>query len=108
MFTKDLFKDQAALVTGGRSGIGYAIAKMMLQSGAKVIIASRKEELLQKAAEELPEFGKCNGFKCDIRQTEELQALAQHIKEKWGRLDILVNNAGGQFPMLAKYLNDKG
>ncbi len=108
MFTKDLFNNQIALVTGGRSGIGYAIAKQLLQSGAKVMIASRKEEPLQQAAKELQEFGECDGFKCDIRQTEELQALAQHIKKKWGRLDILVNNAGGQFPMLAEHLNDKG
>lgn len=60
MFTKDLFNDQVALVTGGRSGIGFAIAKTMLQSGAKVMIAARKEEPLQEAAAELKEWGKMN------------------------------------------------
>lgn len=108
MFADNLFKDKIALVTGGRSGIGYAIAKMMLQLGAKVTIASRKEESLKKAAEELSAFGDCDYKACDIRQTEQIQALASQIKERHGRLDILVNNAGGQFPALSEMINDKG
>lgn len=108
MFDKNLFNGQTALVTGGRSGIGYAIAKMMLQHGAKVVIASRKEEPLKKAAEELSAFGTCDYKACDIRKTEEIQDLAQHIKKQHGQLDILVNNAGGQFPALAEMINDKG
>lgn len=108
MFGKDLYKDKVAFITGGRSGIGYGIAKMMLQLGAKVMISSRKEELLAKAAEELSEFGECEYMACDIRETAQIQAVATRIKEKFGRLDILVNNAGGQFPILAEGLNDKG
>ena len=108
MFANNLFKDKIALVTGGRSGIGYAIAKMMLQLGAKVIIASRKEEPLKKAAEALQEFGDCEYKACDIRQTEQIQALANQIKANYGKLDILVNNAGGQFPAMAEMINDKG
>lgn len=108
MYKKNLFQDKTILVTGGRSGIGYAIAKMMLQLGAKVTIASRKEEPLQKAAEALSEFGACQYKVCDIRQTGQIQALAEQIKSNYGRLDILVNNAGGQFPALAEMINDKG
>lgn len=108
MFAKNLFKDKIALVTGGRSGIGYAIAKMLLQLGAKVTIASRKEEPLKKAAEELSQYGLCDFKACDIRQTEQIQALATQIKAEYGKLDILVNNAGGQFPIIAEMLNDKG
>lgn len=108
LFAPTLFQDKIALVTGGRSGIGYAIAKEMLQLGAKVIICSRKEEPLQKAAEALAEFGTVAHHVCDIRQTEQIKTLAEFIKEKYGRLDILVNNAGGQFPALAEYINDKG
>lgn len=108
MFQQDLFKDKIALVTGGRSGIGYAIAKQLLQLGAKVTIASRKEGPLQKAAAELAAFGPCDYKACDIRQTTDIQALAQQIREHHGRLDILVNNAGGQFPALAEFINDKG
>lgn len=108
MYTDTLFHNQIALVTGGRSGIGYAIAKQMLQSGATVIIASRKEAPLKKAAEELSEFGTCAYMACDIRQTEQIQALTKFIQKKYGRLDILINNAGGQFPALAEMINDKG
>ncbi len=108
MFREDTFNGQIALVTGGRSGIGYAIAKLLLQCGAKVTIASRKEKPLVEAAKELAEFGPCDYKACDIRKTEEIQALAKQIKERHGRLDILINNAGGQFPTLARILNDKG
>lgn len=108
MFGKDLYKDKVVFVTGGRSGIGYGIAKMMLQLGAKVMISSRKEELLVKAAIELSAFGECAYMACDIRKTDQIKAVAARIKEKFGRLDIVVNNAGGQFPTLAETLNDKG
>ena len=108
MFQHNLFQNKIALVTGGRSGIGYAIAKMFLQLGAKVTIASRKEEALKRAAEELGSIGLCNYRACDIRKTEQIKELVAQIKERHGRLDILVNNAGGQFPALAEYINDKG
>lgn len=108
MYAKDTFKDKIVLVTGGRSGIGYEIAQQFLELGAKVIICSRKKEALEKAREELAAFGETICQTCDIRKTEEIQALAQTIKEKYGRLDILINNAGGQFPALAEMINDKG
>ncbi|WP_367390107.1 SDR family oxidoreductase [Lewinella sp. LCG006] len=108
MFHPQLFADKVALVTGGRSGIGFAIAKQMLQLGAKVVICSRKEDLLKKSTEELRQYGECTSLPCDIRKSEDLQALAEFIKTTHGRLDILVNNAGGQFPSLSEYISDKG
>ena len=108
MFDKNTFNNKIALVTGGRSGIGFQIAKDLLQLGATVIIASRKEEALKKAAEKLTKFGTVHSHPCDIRKTEEIQGLVKVIQEKCGRLDILINNAGGQFPALTEYINDKG
>lgn len=108
MFHSKLYNNKIVLVTGGRSGIGYGIAKLMLQLGATVIIASRKEVPLKKAALELNKFGHCDYKACDIRQTDQIKALAEHIKTNHGRLDILINNAGGQFPAMAEYINDKG
>ena len=108
MFDKNTFNSKVALVTGGRSGIGFTIAKQLLSLGAKVIIISRKEDLLKKAADELKEFGEVDHMTCDIRQTDEIQTLAEHIKKTHKQLDILVNNAGGQFPALAESINDKG
>ena len=108
MFQKDLFKDKTALVTGGRSGIGFAIAKMLLGLGATVFIASRKEALLKEAADELSQFGPCDHLACDIRDTAKVAILAEAIKAKYGHLDILVNNAGGQFPMTAETISENG
>lgn len=108
MFKENTFQDKVALVTGGRSGIGYQIAKDLLQMGAKVVICSRKEAPLMKAKEELAAFGEISATTCDIRKEEDIGNLAQFIKEKYNRLDILVNNAGGQFPTLAEYTNNKG
>ncbi len=108
MFKENTFKDKIALVTGGRSGIGYQIAKDMLLMGAKVIICSRKEEPLLKAQKELSAFGEVSATPCDIRQEEAIGKLVAFIKEKYNRLDILINNAGGQFPTLAEYTSNKG
>ena len=108
MFNNHTFQDKVALVTGGRSGIGYQIAKDLLLLGAKVIICSRKEELLLKAREELSAFGEVEALPCDIREEEAIAKLADFIHDKYQQLDILVNNAGGQFPALAEYINNKG
>jgi citronellol/citronellal dehydrogenase len=108
MFQPNLFKDQNILVTGGGSGIGYAIAHRFLELGGRVFIASRKEERLQKAVEELSQFGECSYFVCDIRDNEAIRAMAAGIMEQAGKLDILVNNAGGQFPIAAEHLTENG
>jgi citronellol/citronellal dehydrogenase len=103
-----LFKGKVALVSGGRSGIGYAVAERMLRDGATVIITSRKAELLEEAAKSLSSVGNCLFHPCDIRESAQVAALMGFVKAQSQRLDILVNNAGGQFPVLAEYLNDKG
>ncbi|MEM6966066.1 MAG: SDR family oxidoreductase [Bacteroidota bacterium] len=108
MYKENLFEGNHALVTGGRSGIGYAIAKMFLQLGASVTIASRKKEPLEKAVATLSEFGKCDGHPCDIRKTAEIKILADYIKNTHGKLDILINNAGGQFPAPAELISENG
>jgi len=108
MYSKDLLKNKTALVTGGRSGIGYAIAKDYLKLGAKVMICSRKEEPLAIAAKELSEFGECLYKACDIRKTDQISDLGDAIKKQFGRLDILVNNAGGQFPAPAELISENG
>lgn len=108
MFRQDMFAGKVALVTGGGSGIGFAIAAGLLQLGATVYIASRKEERIQKAQVELSALGLCEGVVCDIRHTDQLTTLAERIKAQHGRLDFLVNNAGGQFPSPAEDIAEKG
>jgi citronellol/citronellal dehydrogenase len=108
MFQSGLFKDKVVLVTGGGSGIGYSIAQKYLELGAKVWIASRKQERIDQAVKELSAFGEVRGTTLDIRETEHIESIAEKIKTENGRLDILVNNAGGQFPAAAENISYNG
>jgi len=108
MFNKDLFGNKIVLVTGGGSGIGFTIAKQFLEHGATVYIASRKQERIDKAVAELSAFGNCKGAVLDIRQVDQVEQIAQQIKNDYGRLDILINNAGGQFPSPAEDISTNG
>ena len=108
MFKNDLFKDKVALVTGGGTGIGLEIAKQLLDCGATVYIAGRKQEKLEKAILTLHNPAKLRAFALDIRETESIRHLADMIEAQSGRLDILVNNAGGQFPSPAEAISENG
>ena len=93
MFSNLPFDGQIVVVTGGATGIGYAIAKLFLQNGATVVIASRKEENLREAQQELSAFGACHYHATDIRVVAQVEALADFVAAEFGRLDILINNA---------------
>jgi len=108
MFQSDLFKGKTVFVTGGGSGIGYAIAKQFLQTGARVIIASRDKEKLEKAHSELKSMGDCRALELNIRDYDQVAATAETIKKEFGQIDILINNAGGQFPSPAEKISNKG
>jgi len=84
--------DQVALVTGGGTGIGKAIAKAMLAEGAKVIIVGRKEEVLLKAQTELGSG--CEIMVCDITEESQVNKVYEAIMSNHGKLNILINNAG--------------
>lgn len=107
-FHPDLLSGKVALVTGGRSGIGFEISQLFLTLGAKVMIASRKEEALRVACDALAEQGEVEACPCDIRKPEQIKILADEIEARFGRLDLLINNAGGQFPTTAEGVSTKG
>lgn len=90
---------KAALVTGGSQSIGKAIAKALLQSGARVCIMARTRSKLVSACEELKEFGECIWAVADITDEEQVHAAVKKTADTFGSLDILVNNAahGGYF-----------
>ncbi|WP_026999582.1 SDR family oxidoreductase [Eisenibacter elegans] len=108
MFATAVFSGKTALVTGGGSGIGKAIATQLLQNGATVWICGRNEARLQSATEELSVFGQCQWAVADIRQPEALLQLADRIAAQGQGLDLLVNNAGGQFLAPAERIPYKG
>ncbi|HVN43188.1 MAG TPA: SDR family oxidoreductase [Steroidobacteraceae bacterium] len=84
---------KTALVTGGSSGIGLAIAEAYLRSGARVYITGRKAEALEAARARLAEFGEVRAVQGDVARAEGLAAIRTALAEEPG-LHILVNNAG--------------
>ncbi|XP_077305778.1 peroxisomal trans-2-enoyl-CoA reductase [Lithobates pipiens] len=114
VFVPGLFGDKVAIVTGGGTGIGKAIAGELLGLGCNVVIASRKLDRLKEAAEDLvskisPENPSAvTALQCNIRREEEVESLVEATLKKYGRIDFLVNNGGGQFPSPSEAISAKG
>jgi len=86
---------RAALITGGSSGIGLAIARGLGQDGYTLTISARRPEKLDAAAEGLRAEGiDVDAVPANVALEEDIKALAEHHRERVGRLDVLVNNAG--------------
>jgi dehydrogenase/reductase SDR family member 4 len=97
---------KVALVTGGGRGIGKAIASRLAASGAKVVIASRKREVLELTAAELNARGgpgEVVPVECHVGRLDQLEALVKTTEDRLGPVDVLVNNSAtnvGQGPSL--------
>ncbi len=108
MFRDGLFAGQVAIVTGGGTGIGLAVAQDLAHLGARVAIGSRKQENLDAGLAVLAEEGEAMGALLDVREPESCERFVGEVLGRFGRVDILVNNAGGQFPVPAAFLKPKG
>src|SRR5436190_1416454 len=109
LFRAGLFQNEVAIITGGGTGIGFAVASELGSLGAKVALCGRRPEPLAKAAEDLKKAG-IEAFTgtVDIRTPETIAAFVDGVKKQFGKADILVNNAGGQFPSAAEALSPRG
>jgi NAD(P)-dependent dehydrogenase (short-subunit alcohol dehydrogenase family) len=87
--------DRAALVTGGSSGIGLAIARALAEDGYGVTVSARRPEKLEAAAGTLTDDGlEVHAVAANVVNEEEIVGLVASHRERFGRLDVLVNNAG--------------
>lgn len=85
-------ENKVIIITGASSGIGEETAKILAQNGAKVVLSARREDRLQKLAEEI---GKNAVYlKSDVSKVEDMTALVALAKEKFGKVDVLFANAG--------------
>lgn len=92
------FRGRVAVVTGGASGIGKALAKAFLGEGMKVVIADVEEPVLDATCKELG--GDVSGVVTDVRDPASVKALADHVFETHGACHVLCNNAGVSAPNL--------
>ena len=83
---------KVAIVTGGGSGLGFAIAEKFTQNGIITIIAGRDEEKLKNAKEKLGEFA--YAMSCDVSNLASIPVFVEKVISQFGKVDILVNNAG--------------
>lgn len=86
-------QDKAVIITGASMGIGAATARAFAQTGSKVVLAARSEDLLTALAREIGEESAL-AVPTDVTNRAQVDALMQRAVEKFGRIDILVNNAG--------------
>ncbi len=109
IFAPGLFAGQVAIVTGGGTGIGRAVALELGGLGAKIAIGSRKPENVAAGVQSLQDAGiEAFGAPLDVRDAERCEAYVAEVLARWGRVDVLINNAGGQFPSPAQHISPRG
>ena len=109
VWSPDLLRGKRALVTGGGTGLGRAIAEGLAEAGADLLLAARRIDVLDTAAAEIRAATgrEVDTSFVDIRDREAVEALGARAEEIGG-VDVLVNNAGGQFAAPAREIRPKG
>ncbi|NTE04870.1 SDR family oxidoreductase [Agrobacterium tumefaciens] len=99
MLREDALKGKTIVITGGGTGLGKAMGIYFLKLGANLVITSRKQEVLQKTADEMEEKtgGKVLAVACDVRDVEQVDHVLAKTLERFGSVDVLLNNAAGNF-----------
>ena len=88
-------QDKVALITGGGTGIGRAIARRFVEEGATVAVCGRTLHTLTEVTDSLlAQGGKALAVPCDVADPEQVQAMVRQIVETFDKLDVLINNAG--------------
>ena len=108
-FAPDVLDGQVAFVTGGATGIGKEICRILGSHGARIAMASRKRDNLEAAVDELRAEGVDAMFGvCDVRDAHAVNVVIDQVVADYGRLDIVVNDAAGNFPAPMSKISPNG
>jgi NADP-dependent 3-hydroxy acid dehydrogenase YdfG len=110
-FKNKSLSQQVAIVTGGGTGIGRALAEALAKAGVTVVIASRRKDVLQKTADEINARlakERVFAYAFDIRDFDQVTALINYTLERWGTLDLLINNSGLAVPEEVHLISEEG
>jgi len=88
------FEKKRVLITGGASGIGKIMGRIVLEKGAELIVWDINQDSIDKAIAEFSGLGKINSYKVDVSNPEEIKSAAARVKDEQGNVDIIINNAG--------------
>lgn len=111
MFTADLLAGQTAIITGGGTGLGLAMAQRFASLGANVVLASRDQSHLDAGAAAIAAAVPGAGVltvSMDVRKPEDVDRMVNDAVTRFGRVDILINNAAGNFVCKAEDLSPNG
>ena len=108
MLKDGALKNKVILITGGGTGLGKSMGKYFMELGAHLIITSRKQDILDKTAEEFEAYsGKIFPVSADVRDSKDVKRVIQVSLDKFGKVDVLVNNAAGNFISPTERLSTK-
>ena len=96
---------KVAIVTGGGSGLGFAMAEKFTQAGIETIIAGRDKQKLDAAKEKLGSL--CHAMACDVSDLSSIPGFVNDVVKQFGQVDILVNNAGINMKKLIEDVTDE-
>ena len=106
VFVDGALAGRVAIVTGGGTNLGKAAAAELARCGASVVIAGRRAEILEAAADEVGE--RCSWLAADVRDRAGAEEVIAFALRRLGRVDLVLNNAGGQYMVPAEALATKG
>ncbi|GAA4078572.1 MULTISPECIES: 3-oxoacyl-ACP reductase [Actinomadura] len=87
--------DRVAIVTGGTSGIGLAVTRLLAEQGHRVFVCARSSDSVRDTVKQLRGEGlEVDGTHCDVRDAAQIRAFVQAAVDRYGTIDVLVNNAG--------------
>jgi NAD(P)-dependent dehydrogenase (short-subunit alcohol dehydrogenase family) len=109
MLPQESLEGRVAIITGGGTGIGFAIASEYARLGARLVLASRNPEHLEPAIQELTDRGvEAIAVPTDVRHPEDVDRMVSETVRRFGGIDIMVNNAAGNFICPAEKLSPNG